>query len=309
MNKAFVIADLKNFVKNTIIRLKYRPIKVKKKNIYYCIFQPGKKHTGIADRLKTVILQYDLAKASGYDFKLFWENPFKLSDYFVPKKEWTCSLNDLEYSLFDTKIISEVITWRKQSLLKPNKQYHCYRYAGGVQPSVLPHTGQRWGELFAELFEPSERLLNAYFALNVKEKSYVSVHFRFVNALEKFEHTYFDNHLETQEEKDALVARCKNAVMEVQKEYLNQDVYVFSDSKVFLDSLSDMSVKVLDSSNIGHVSENKSDDINLKSFLDMYFMSKSSAVYRMQAPEIYSYSGYAMLAANMGNIPFYNKKV
>lgn len=309
MNRAFIIADLKNFVKNTIIRLKYRPIRAKKRNIYYCIFEPGKKHTGIADRLKTVILQYDLAKGSGYDFKLFWENPFKLSDYFVPKKNWLCSLSDLEYSLIDTKIISEVVTWRQQKKLKPNKQYHCYRYAGGVQPNILPHTKQRWGELFAELFEPSERLLNAYFALNVKEKSYVSVHFRFVNALEKFEHTYFDNHLETQEEKDALVARCKNAVMEVQKEYLNQDVYVFSDSKVFLDSLSDMSVKVLDSSNIGHVSENKSDDINLKSFLDMYFMSKSSAVYRMQAPEIYSYSGYAMLAANMGNIPFYNKKV
>lgn len=43
------------------------------------------------------------------------------------------SLSDLEYSLLDTKIINET-NWHKISTLKPNKQYHCYNYAGNDIP-------------------------------------------------------------------------------------------------------------------------------------------------------------------------------
>lgn len=88
-----------------------------------------------------------------------------------------------------------------------------------------------------------------------------------------------------------------------------KEVYVFSDSKRFLDSIDDISVKILGSENIGHVSENSNKEVQLKAFVDLFVMSKSSAVYRMQAPELFSYSGYSLLAANIGDIPFYNKKV
>ena len=130
MNKEFIKCDIKNFIKNSIYRLRCTYHRAKHRNVYYCVFETHKKHAGLADRLKTVIIQYDLAKASGYEFKLFWKTPFCLSEYLKPKTNWECSLDDLEYSLLDTKIISEV-SWRQRKLLKPGKQYHCYRYAGG----------------------------------------------------------------------------------------------------------------------------------------------------------------------------------
>lgn len=308
MKWLFIKADIKNFIKDSLYRLRYKPIRAKKRNVYYCVFEKKKKHAGLADRLKTVILQYNIAKASGYEFKLFWETPFKLSEYFAPRKDWECSLDELEYSLIDTKIISEV-GWRKRGILKPNKQYHCYRYAGGYPPEKLPITGYKWTDLFNELFEPSEKLISAYKRLNIKKHSYIAVHIRFVNALEKFENTYFDNHIESEEERNALINRCKKGILELVNENPGKDIYVFSDSKVFLDSIDGLPVKMLEHSDVCHVSENSNPDTHLKSFLDMYVISKASAIYRFQAPEILSTSGFSMVASRIGGIPFYDKKI
>lgn len=304
----FFKADIKNYIKNCIYKLKYKPCRAKHRNVYYCVFETHKKHAGLADRLKTVILQYDLAKASGYEFKLFWKTPFCLSEYLKPKTDWECSLDDLEYSLLDTKIISEV-SWRQRKLLKPGKQYHCYRYSGGQSPKILPFTGLKWVDLFNELFEPSDRLRKAYKTLGIPEHSYVAVHIRFVNALEKFENTYFDNHIDSEEKRKELIERCKKGIMDIVDENQDKDVYVFSDSKVFLDSIEGLPVKVLDHDEVCHVSENSNSDTQLKSFLDMYVISKASAVYRFQAPELLSLSGFSKVASNIGDIPFFNKKV
>lgn len=309
MNKEFIKCDIKNFIKNSIYRLRCTYHRAKRRNVYYCVFETHKKHAGLADRLKTVILQYDLAKASGYEFKLFWKTPFCLSEYLKPKTDWECSLDDLEYSLLDTKIISEV-SWRQRKLLKPGKQYHCYRYSGGGQsPKILPFTGLKWVDLFNELFEPSDRLRKAYKTLGIPEHSYVAVHIRFVNALEKFENTYFDNHIDSEEKRKELIERCKKGIMDIVDENQDKDVYVFSDSKVFLDSIEGLPVKVLDHDEVCHVSENSNSDTQLKSFLDMYVISKASAVYRFQAPELLSLSGFSKVASNIGDIPFFNKNV
>lgn len=308
MKWLFIKVDIKNFLKNSLYRLRYKPIRAKKRNVYYCVFEKKKKHAGLADRLKTVILQYNIAKANGYEFKLFWETPFKLSEYLSPKQNWECSLDELEYSLIDTKIISEV-GWRKRGILKPKKQYHCYRYTGWNPPEIFPITGYKWTDLFNELFEPSEKLISAYKRLNIKKHSYIAVHIRFVNALEKFENTFFDNHIESEEERNALIHRCKKGILELVNENPGKDIYVFSDSKVFLDSIYGLPVKVLEHSDLCHVSENSNPDTHLKTFLDMYVISKASAIYRFQAPEILSTSGFAMVASRIGDIPFYDKQI
>lgn len=115
--------------------------------------------------------------------------------------------------------------------------------------------------------------------------------------------------LKTQEERNSLIKRCKDGISQVMKKNQGKEVYVFSDSKVFLDSLSDMPVKVLPYEHIGHVSEGVKEDATFKSFLDLYIMSKGIAVYRFCAPELYSISHYALLAATIGDIPFDDIKV
>ena len=305
----FLKAEIKVAIKHIRYYRKMRFKKVNNKNVFYMVFEPFRGHPGLADRMKAIISTYSLSKSNCYDFKIFFKTPFDLAEYLTPKKNCCIdTLDELEYSVADTRLFHEV-SWRKQIKLSPNKQYHCYQYSGNLMPRVFPHTGYKWCDLFHELFKPSEKLQKAYEQLNIAPKSYVCVHIRFVNALERFENTFFDNHLETQEERDALIARCKEGIKKVINEHKNTAVYVFSDSKLFLNSLNDLPVLTLDSSAVEHVSKAKSDSATLKTFIDLYVMSQSNAVYRFCAPEIYSISHYALLAATIGDIPFYDLNV
>lgn len=78
-------------------------------------------------------------------------------------------------------------------------------------PKVFADTGEEWSHLFNELFVPCDEIMERIYATGLGEKSYVAVHFRFVNALENFENNY-DNALSTQEEKDSLIKRCKDGL-------------------------------------------------------------------------------------------------
>lgn len=287
---------------------KCRFVRLRGKNIYYFIFKPNYKHPGLADRIKAIVSSYNIAKANGYKYKLYFETPFRLFDYLMPNYDMGVNLSDIDYSLFDTRLTRERY---KENLIKlrPNKQYQCYEYEGHSMPRVFPNTGRRWCDVFHEMFRPSVKLEAAYKSLNIKEHTYVSCHLRFVNALEKFENTFFDNYISSEMDRQSLINRCKKGIQEILDENPNKDVYVFSDSKLFLDSLADIPVKVLPHDKIEHVSEGADDDSVLKTFLDLYVMSKGDAVYRFCAPELYSISHYALLAATIGDIPFYDQNV
>lgn len=295
-------------IKNLRYYSKCRFKHTQKRNIFYLVFEPNRKHPGLADRMKAIISCYDWAKSNGYHFKIYFETPFSLSDYFKPKFNWVATLDELEYSIFDTKIVNE--DYREQPIkLISNKQYHCYNYAGHHMPKVFPDSGYKFTDLFHEMFEPCELLKQTYLTLGIKEKEYVSCHLRFVNALEKFENTFFENYLKNPEEREHLIKRCKEGIKEVMQMNPNKDIYIFSDSKMFLNSLNDLPVKVLPHSEIAHISENVKSDAAFKTVLDLYVMSKGSAIYRFQAPELYSISHYALLAATIGDIPFNNINV
>ena len=309
MNSIYVKYDIKYWIINLIYRFKLRLRKAKKRNVLYFVFEPHRNHPGLADRLKAVISLYNLAKANGYDFKFYFKTPFALSDYLMPKYNWEMSLSDLEYSLLDTKIINET-NWHKISTLRPNKQYHCYNYAGNDIPWKFEDTGYYWHELFQELFQPSVLLRQAYEALNITDKHYVSVQFRFVNALEQFEgYTFFDNHLKTEEERQSLIQKCRDCISDIISENEGKTVYVFSDSKTFLDAIEDMPVKVLNHDNLGHTGVKQQQATTLKTFLDLYVMSQSEKIYRVRAKELYNLSCFALLASRMNNVPFIDKDI
>ena len=187
--------------------------------------------------------------------------------------------------------------------MKKGKEYHCYNYTGDLLPKVFSDTGEEWASLFNELFVPNAEIKNRISQTGFNDKSYVAVHFRFVNALENFEGNYY-NALSTQEEKDNLIERCKNGLMEIKKKNPNQEILVFSDSKVFLNSIQDLPVCTLDSSSVGHISFTHSDNSVLKTFLDLFMISRASKVYVVHAPELYNSSCFALVGARIGNIDF-----
>ena len=300
--------DLKYFLHNCRYYCKYRIGSAKEKNVLYFVFEPNGKHPGLADRIKAIISLYNMCKANGYRFKFYYETPFVLSDYLRPKTDWVLHLDELEYYFGDTKIINET-NWRPIQHLEPKKQYHCYCYAGNDIPWEFENTKYRWYDLFHELFEPSERLKSAYTGLHIPDASYVSVHLRFVNALEQFENTFFDNYIESEQGRRKLIDRCKDGIRDIMCRHPEEIVYVFSDSKLFLESLADMPVRVLDSTNIGHTGELADNGVYMKTFLDLYAMSRSRAIYRIRAKELYNWSCFALLAARIGDIPFMDKDI
>lgn len=298
----------RNYYSDLIRYSRFRLIRPTDKGSFYFYFEPNKKHPGIADRMKSIVSAYNIANANGLRFYLSWETPYRLFDYFEPRFDMEFAYDNLKLSLVNTRLFEERFS---DTLipLDPSKQYICYRYQGHNMPRVLPNTGRKWCDVFHEMFRPSAKLESAYKALAIPEHTYVSCHLRFVNALEKFENTFFDNHLKTEGERNALIARCKKGIQEIIDVNPGKDVYVFSDSKIFLNSLSEMPVKVLPSDNIGHVSEGTNENGILKSFLDLYVMSKGDAVYRFCTLELYSISHYALLAATIGDIPFYDQTI
>ena len=109
---AFIKADIKAFIKHLRYYYKMRFKHAKNIGTFYMVFEPFRGHPGLADRMKAIISTYNIAKANGYDFKIFFETPFKLSEYLAPKKDWQASLDELEYSVFDTTLYRE-ISWSK----------------------------------------------------------------------------------------------------------------------------------------------------------------------------------------------------
>lgn len=312
MNISFRIRCIKNSIKFWLIncryRLKYKPIRAEKRNIIYLVFVPDRKHAGLSDRLKVMVSVFHDAKLNGYRFKCYWGTPFPLSRYLRPKYDWVASLEELEYSLFDTKIVNES-DGKTPCHLSPGKQYHIYNYYAYVFDEYFADIQCYWMDLFDELFSPNEILEQELLRYNVAPSSYISVHLRFVNALEHFEDTFFENKIDDESQRQALIAKCKRGITEIVNQHPNTQVYVFSDSKVFLDSLNDIQVKILGSECLGHCGENTNDDVHMKTFVDLFFMSRSKEIYWITCPEIYQYSGFAKMAARIGGIPFTQKRL
>ena len=296
--------------------LRMRIGKAYRRNTFFFVIAPNIKHPGLADRMKAIINCYNIAKLNGYDFRIVFKIPFRLEDYLQPNKvDWVADYGDLNYSIRGTKFFNEMDfltedSWIGRTELVKNREYHCYSYIGNRQPKVFPESGYEWSKLYAELFRPSDRLQAAIDQCGYDERSYVAVHLRFVNALENFEEvTCCDNALHTEKEKTALINRCKQGLLRIKEENGGCRVMVFSDSKRFLDSLVDISVEVLNHDNIGHVSHEGDDASTLKTFLDLYMIARAKKVYRIDAPELYAWSGFALTGAMIGGKDFLTEKV
>lgn len=302
-NRFYFILDVKSFLKNCKYRLRLRFKRAKKRNILYLVFDPERSYPGLADRFKAIVALYNMAKFNGYDFKFYWRDPFPISEYLVPQGEFEAKLEDLEYSLLDTRFITEK-NWADISTFAKDKQYHCYLIAGNELPKVFLNTELKWCNLFHELFKPSKKLEDAYHSFGEKQGNYISVHLRFVNALEKFENTYFNNYLENEEDRERLIEKCKRGIIQIVNENKGKDIYVFSDSKLFLNRLNDIPVKTLNSENIKHSGCSNDKKAAFKTFLDLLFMSRGEKIYKIEADELYKWSGFAHVASAIGDIPF-----
>lgn len=301
----YTYAKYRDYIRNMHLLLKIRLGEIKSKDVLFFIIDPSIPQPGFADRVKAIVCAAHEAKTSGLQFKIVYND---LEDFLIPASrveaypDWRASFDDLEYSLTKTKI------WRlyvKKGMLPPLKkkgfQYHCYNYNGNMLPCQF-RNGDYWYDEYARLFQPSEKLQSAINAVGLDKGTYAAVHLRFANALESFEKDF--NNALTKEQQLLLIVRCKKAIAKIIEK--GRPVVVFSDSKIFLNSLGDMDVTVLKSDNVGHIGmHDTSKDVMLKTLLDFYLIAQSAEVYSIGCKEIYANSGFPQVAAMVGNINFF----
>ena len=269
-------------------------------NTVFFIIDPNISHPGLADRFKAIIGAYYIALQNGFDFKIIFYHPFELHYYLnsAGDKNWVASLDDLSYSVKNSRIIAYNGGGKVPKLNKRIKQYHIYSYIGYdiLYTNKVNDYKKLWGTLFKQLFKPAPILSEALKALNLKENEYISVHLRFVNALEQVEDNQF-NYL-TDDEKKQLIQNCLVGIKNIISKYPEKRILVFSDSNIFLNLVKkELPVIVLDGE-VGHISFKNSENIALKTFVDFYVMSRSLKVIRILNKSMYAtaFSYHAALA-------------
>ena len=288
--------SIKN-IKYYLQRYTFKNDKIVLGNTLYFIVDPSLEHPGLADRLKVICCCYYIAKTNHFNFKIIFETPFILSDYLVPNKvDWKASVNDLSYSLQNSRLLAYNGGGKIPKLNPKIKPYHIYHYIGKniLQCNNIKNWEEIWRECYQELFKPSEYLNNLLSTQNIIPKNYIAVHLRFVNALGNFEKGFYNKISEDQ--RNRLINKCLSIIDEI-KNKNSKELIIFSDSSLFLGHAVQHGYKTLNG-NIGHISYCQDHSIFDKVFIDFYAIGLADTVYRIKTKELYNttFSYYASLA-------------
>jgi len=278
-----------------------------------CMYDGRMDHGGIADRLRGVVSSYYVAKEMGYDFRIFFDHPFLLEDYLVPNTvDWRIAKADLCYNPEDAEpmfcgsngtLVEPFFQklWFKKRFREARKQLHVYTNA-----LLLPRS-KRYGELFRELFRPSERLEKALQQYGEPLRGgYITISLRFIGLLDDF--TERDGKHISPEEQQHLMKRCVAQVGKIHDRHPEKKVLLTSDSTRFLHYAAEQLPFVYyipgDVVHIDYQDET-SDDINMKLFVDMYLISRADEAFLLQTDKMYN-SGFPRRAAQISGIPFHH---
>ena len=279
---------------------KYRIKRAEQVNVFFLYFDPTKNQPGLADRIKTIVSCYYIAKENGYKFRIVFKSPFELKEFLLPNEiMWDADEEDLEYSLFDTRFFTYD---GKMIHFNQNKQYICFNFHDRPLDK-LNNNDSLWKTLFSQLFVFSPLLYEMAEQTGLAENSYIAIHLRFLNVFAPFEK---GNAPLSEKQQLSLIDRCKNTIwdiLNITDESLK--VLVFSDSAYFLSKLHDMPVTVLNCDQISHISYTSNMDEIRKTFFDLLMISRAKTVYRVLAPELYN-SNYSVVAAKIGGKDIYD---
>jgi hypothetical protein len=280
-------------------------------NTIYYIIHKDLPQTGFADRIKVAVCLYYIAKQNDFQFKMIFDYPFKLSEYFTENKtKWIGNFSDLDYSIKSSRIISyNSLSGKLPKLSKKIKQYHIYNYDGGdlLITSKIQNHKIIAHQCFHELFMPTVFLKQLLQEQLFKENEYYAAHFRFVNALQKIENGY-DNSLD-EKGKQILINKCILMLKNLGDNKKN-NIVVFSDSTIFLKEAEKAGFRILEG-NIGHISFSNEKEVAQKTVIDFCMLSGAKKIYSIASREkskskfpVLFTSAFPHYAAIAGNKPF-----
>lgn len=298
----------KQLLKDIYLRCKFYKLhgssNLNKKSIVFLMDDDyHKSHPGLVDRFKAIIGLYYLALQNERDFYLCYNTPFKLQKYLVPNEvDWQIERSDLCKNIFTTGLLNYDVKRGIPRLRNNLSEYHCYYYLGhNLIRELKPENWKKeWHDLFGQLFKPSD-YLEKLLKENVPGFDYISVHFRFVNSLDKFEDGV--NNQLSEAEQVELIEKCLKQLEEIQRNNA-LPICVFSDSSRFLKIVKDKGYYILNNAEqIGHISFSGSDETYDKTFIDFFAIANSKKVYAIRGKSLYN-SVYPEYAAVVGGVEF-----
>lgn len=271
---------------------------------------------GLADRLRGIVSVFDFCLKKNIDFKIYFTEPFILSDYLLPNQyDWTIQENQISYNSKDSypifliphkeKILNNKIESKFQNIALKKLIKH-------KQPQLHVYTNalfgdKSFGKYFNILFKPSFELSKI---LEREKKNlgteYISVSTRFLELLGDF--TEPERMRETLDEENQLklIESCITQIIIIKNQYLpiNNKMLITSDSKKFLDAAKKLDFCYVVEGNISHLEAYDASKIaHMKTFTDFLLISQAKRAFLLLGTGMYS-SNFSKRASMINNIPF-----
>ena len=266
-------------------------------------------HGGLTDRLRGITSIYHYCKENNIRFYINHIYPFDLSLFLEPNKyDWEIDKNEITYNSrqaipiiindwqFDIRLHKKYIN--KVISHNPNKQIHIY--------SNTPYYKQYFQEDFKDLFRTSNKLQKRIDDI-LKEigQPYVAMVLRFQQLLGDFKETGYKTL--SKEKQNLLIQHCINKIKEIQNnKHKDKLVLITSDSTTFLQRISaELDFVRIISGKVVHMdhTSDASDEVYMKSFVDLFVLSKAEKIYLLQTGDMY-HSGFAKQAAMIENVAY-----
>ncbi|GAB6869350.1 hypothetical protein [Bacteroides rodentium] len=272
-------------------------------------------HFGLADRLKGICSLYTWCKKRNKQFRINFVTPFHLEKYLQPNKyDWSISSEQVRYDTGSTPRVclmeprtcnkADVVgnsrrylrEWMENKLVDCTKQLHVYT-------NMNYATNKEFSVAFNELFKPALKLQNEIdYHLSQIQGTFISISFRFTTLLGDFKDC--TGKPLPMEERKVLIEKCLNVVAEIRKNApAHKKVLVTADSPTFVDRVKHLSDVYVIPGKVGHIDYQCDDDVNMKTFLDFFMISKAEKVYLARTGNMYN-SAFAKTAAMVNNKPF-----
>ena len=268
---------------------------------------------GLADRLKGIVSVYDWCQRHHRKFIINFCEPFHLQDYLVPN-EYNWLPQDIVYNkdcsapkfcLMEPRTCNKrevkehqdelLESWMNENLSNMTKQLHVY--TNMFRPCV------DFSQRFNELFKPCERLQQEI-DCHLKEigGTYISVSFRFTTLLGDF--TDCTGTPLPEDKQKNLIEKSLNVVHEIASHApIHNKILITADSETFLSKAKELQNVYVIPGKVGHIDYDHSDDVNMKTFLDFFMISKAVKVYLAKGPGMYN-SAFARTASMINNSSF-----
>ena len=268
---------------------------------------------GLADRIKGMLTLYDWCKRNNRPFQINFCEPFRLQDYLIPNEyDWLPHdiVYNKEYSLPRFCLMEprtcnkrEVLenqdelleSWMNGRLNDTERQLHVY--TNMYRPCV------DYALCFHDLFCPCERLQKEIdYHLQQIGTNYISISFRFTTLLGDF--TDCTGTPLPEDKQQSLIEKSLMAILDISDKVPAHDrILVTADSEKFLSRAKNLNNVYIVPGKTGHIDYDHSDDVNMKTFLDFFLISKAKAVYLAKGSGMYN-SAFAKTAALVNNRPF-----